>query len=352
MKRLIAITILLVSALPAHADVPPVTRAIDGFIRPAYGHFHQATVTLEADIDDLCAEPSSANLAAARTDFVDTVQFWSEVEPIRFGPVTEKNRLERILFWPDRKSIGLKQVQGALADKDPTATDPATLAGKSVAMQGLGALEFVLFGTGAEELETTKGEFRCSYANAIAANLQVMASDISAAWNAPDGIAKQLANPAADNPLYRTETEAVTEIFDVLVHGLELVRDVRINGFLGDDAKADKPKQAIFWRSEATVISIAANLNGLEKLFDAADFSPSLSADMAWIPGSIDFEFRNAENALGELTGPVADILADDAKRQKLAYAKLVTSSLSEIFGVRLAAALGLSAGFSSLDGD
>jgi predicted lipoprotein len=31
---------------------------------------------------------------------------------------------------------------------------------------------------------------------------------------------------------------------------------------------------------------------------------------------------------------------------------RLVTSSLSELFGVRLAGALGLTAGFSSLDGD
>ena len=59
-------------------------------------------------------------------------------------------------------------------------------------------------------------------------------------------------SPAPDNPLYRTAREAVTELLDVFVNGLELVRDVRLGGFLGDEAEDDKPKQALFWRSAQT----------------------------------------------------------------------------------------------------
>ena len=71
------------------------------------------------------------------------------------------------LFWPDRKGIALRQVQAILAKQDATATDPATLKTKSVAVQGLGALEYVLFGTGAEALALPEGDFRCDYGNAI-----------------------------------------------------------------------------------------------------------------------------------------------------------------------------------------
>jgi predicted lipoprotein len=350
-RFLAALATVVAAITPAHADAPLISRAIDGFIRPAYAGFHQETAALQTDVQALCAAPTRAKFDAARAHFVATVRAWAIVEPVRFGPVTEQNRLERILFWPDRKSIGLKQVQAALAGKDATATDPTTLAQKSVAMQGLGALEFVLFGTGSEALSAGDA-FRCDYGEAIAANLETIAAAISSDWADPDGFGRLLANPGADNSLYRNDTEAVTELFDVFVHGLELVRDVRISGFLGDEAKADKPKQAVFWRSEATVASIAGNLDGLKTLFDAADFSPSLGTDMEWIPGSIDFEFNNAERALTELDGPITDTLADADKRQKLTYVRLVTSSLSELFGVRLAAALGLSAGFSSLDGD
>jgi predicted lipoprotein len=64
------------------------------------------------------------------------------------------------------------------------------------------------------------------------------------------------------------------------------------------------------------------------------------------------FEFGNAANAASAADGPIADVLADPEKRSKLAYFGLVTSSLSNIFGTQMSGALGLTAGFSSLDGD
>ena len=59
------------------------------------------------------------------------------------GHLIEDNRFERVLFFPDRKSTGLKQVQAALAKPEDSVTTMETLKDKSVAMQGLGALEFV-----------------------------------------------------------------------------------------------------------------------------------------------------------------------------------------------------------------
>jgi predicted lipoprotein len=354
MRSLLLLLIAMVTAFasPARAENPVIAAAASGFVTPAYSAFQTASAELSDDMDALCAEPSPDRLAVAQSAFAGVVAAWSEAETIRFGPVTEENRLERILFWPDRKSTGLKQVQRALAEKDATATDPATLKGKSVAMQGLGALEFILFGTGAEGLALPGEDYRCAYGRAIAADLQDMAAAILAGWQSPDGIARQWANPGPDNQLYRTDDEAITELFNVFIHGLEMVRDVRISGFLGEQADSDRPKQAVFWRSGATTASIAANLRGMRKLFEASQLAALLPQDARWIAGSIGFEFDNADRALEAASGPIAETLADPARREKLAYARLVTSSLSELFGVRLAAALGLTAGFSSLDGD
>src|SRR5690606_25449867 len=108
--------------------------------------------TTRTNMEALCRDPSQDNLDAARAGFAALVGAWSQAEIIQFGPITEDNRSERILFWPDRKSIGLKQVQAAIADHDESATDPDRISGKSVAMQGLGALDFILFGTGSDDL--------------------------------------------------------------------------------------------------------------------------------------------------------------------------------------------------------
>ncbi|TIU36466.1 MAG: peptidase M75, Imelysin, partial [Mesorhizobium sp.] len=255
----------LLGVVPASAAVKAsdiIQRAIDGFVRPAYAGLHEHAEALTGSMRELCVTPSQGELDAARAEFSATVYAWSSAEIIGFGPIKENNRLERMLFWPDRKSIGLKQVQAALSDKDPTATDPAQLAGKSVAMQGLGALEFVLYGDGADALAGKDDPYRCAYGTAVAGNIEAMAGEVSATWNKPDGFAALWANPGPQNPLYRDGNEAVTELVGVFINELEMVRDVRLKGFFGGKPDADKPKQAIYWRSQNTTASLAGNLSG------------------------------------------------------------------------------------------
>jgi uncharacterized protein len=355
-KRLV-LTLFLASAGISAASAndkatDTVMASVDGFIRPAYGAVAERAGALSDDMSTLCVTPSADNLAKSRRDFQGATDAWSYAEIIRFGPVAEDNQLERLLFWPDRKGIGLKQVQEAIATKDAEAADPAKLAGKSVAMQGFGALEFVLFGTGSDTLATGRDAYRCDYGAAIAANIAKMTADIAAAWQKPDGFVDKWSRPGPDNPLYQTGTEAVTELLSVFVNGLEMLRDVRINGFLAGVAKFDKPKQALYWRSDGTTRSLAANLAGMKALFDASNLDDYLTTDMHWIAESIDTTFGNGIAAANAADGPIADALADREKRSKLVYLQIVTSSLSELFGRRLAEQFGLTAGFSSLDGD
>lgn len=356
--RVIVVACLaLAGCASAFAAEPPgaaamVQGAIRSYVAPAYARLAGKTGELDEAVGGLCAEPSGARLATARRAFAETVDAWSRIELVRFGPVTEENRLERILYWPDRRSIGLKQVQAILAGEDASAIDPTSLAGKSVAVQGLGALEFVLFGTGADELANSAG-FRCAYAAAISANVEMIAAAIDAAWRAGEGAAGLWAKPGPDNPLYRDGAEALGEAFDVMVHGLELVRDVRINGFLGKGADDDKPRQALFWRSGHTIASLRGNLASMESLLEAADMAAHLPDDRRWIERSARFELANAGRALAGLDGlSVEHILADPELRAKLDYVRLVTSSLSDVIGRQLSGEFGLTAGFSSLDGD
>lgn len=327
-----------------------VGAAIAGHVRPAYAELRARAEDLSGAVDGLCAAPSSSHLADARAEFERTVDAWSRIELLRVGPVTEGNRLERILFWPDRKGTGLKQVQAALATEDATAADPATLAGKSVAMQGLGALEFVLFGTGADTLAAAAG-YRCAYAAAIAQNVSAIAGALEEDWRRPGGYAEKWSDPGESNPYFRDDTEALNELLGVIVEGLELVRDQRL-GFLGATGSDDRPKQALFWRSGLTVENLAADLAGLSRLFEASGVAGALPPDQAWIASSIRFEFANAARAAASVPGPIEEALEDPVRRESLAYLRIVTKSLSELFGTRLAPEIGLTAGFSSLDGD
>lgn len=355
-KRLaLALPLFLAATLPASAAVKAsdvIGRAIDGFVRPAYASLGEHAAGLTKAVRQLCETPSEKNLEAARSAFSGTVEAWSVAEIIAFGPIKENNRLERMLYWPDRKSIGLRQVQATLASRDPSAADPTQLAQKSVAMQGLGALEYVLYGDGAESLAGKDDPYRCAYGAAVAVNVETMAGEVLDAWQKPDGFASLWANPGPKNPLYRDGNEAVTELVGVFINELEMIRDVRLKGFLGTRPDADKPKQAIYWRSRNTTASLAANLSGVDQLFEVSKLGDALPADARWMAESIHIQLANGVATAQSVAGPIDKALADPALRDKLEHFALITSSLSTLIGTRMTAEFGLTAGFSSLDGD
>ncbi|WP_018235139.1 imelysin family protein [Ensifer sp. BR816] len=339
------------------AALPGVmAKALDNFIIPGYRDLSRATADLGEKNAALCATPSTAALDEARAAFSDVVRKWSAIEIIRLGPALEQNRFERFLFYPDRKSTGLKQVQAILAKRDESATQAESLKSKSVAVQGLGALEYVLYGTGAESLASEEGGFRCRYGMAIAQNLTTIAGELLAAWEKPDGIQSAWKKAGPDNPLFRDNKEAATELLGVLVHSVEMIKDQRLRPFYAGPTagKADKgrPKLAIYWRSGNTMASLAANLRGLQTLFNVAGMENLLPGDSRSIAGSVNFLFKALISATDRIDGPIDAALTDEKQRSRLDFIGLNTADLLDRLNRDFGGAIGLGAGFSFADGD
>ncbi|WP_375452520.1 imelysin family protein [uncultured Devosia sp.] len=355
--RLVLALILALASGPAMAQMvttpSEVMRgAVNNFIRPAMDDFQMRTGALDQAMAGLCRQPAAETLAAAHAAFAQAAQSFGRIEAVRIGPIMEENRAERILFWPDRKGIALKQVQAILASADASATDAASLKGKSVAVQGLTALEFVLYGTGFETLKETDGSFRCRYGAAVAQNLGDIAGELVALWADETGIALHLMRPSAQFVDYRTPVEAQEELVGILSHGVEAVRDTRLNPFLAKGDAAAKPRLALFWRSGLTVPMLAANIDGLRALFVLSGIAGGVSGDAAALPMAIEAQFDVADAALAQVTAPVEAAVADPAQAQALADIVVATQQLGTLIGEQLSTALGLSVGFSSLDGD
>jgi predicted lipoprotein len=180
-RAALAFALLCLSAVSAHAeaDHAAIARAsLDQYIRPGYAQLAESAALLSQSVGALCTQPSAASLKGAQTAFAAMVATWGKVEPIRFGPVAEEHRYERIFYWPDPKGLGGRQVHEALAKQDQGVTETGALKGKSVALQGLPALEELLYGDGAEALAKGTGAaaFRCHFAASIAANVAATAS--------------------------------------------------------------------------------------------------------------------------------------------------------------------------------
>jgi hypothetical protein len=367
-KPLAAGLLFGLAALPAAAQqAPPATngaglneaavpgvmqKAIDDVIRPGYRAMHESASRLTAGMKALCAAPSSSNLKTAQAAFGDTVKAWSRIEIVQAGPIIEKNRFEHILFYPDRKGVGLRQVQALIAKADDKDATVEGVAGKSVALMSMTALEYVLYGNGSDVLGTQKDGFRCRYGAAVAGNIENVSKAIADEWDDPNGVQKSWKNPGKTSNDFMDNKEAVTALLGILVHGAENVRDQRLETFYKGDISAARPKMAIYWRSGNTWTSLTGNIEGLKTLWDKAGMADLLAPDKRDVVGKID-TLLDELTALAPTVNPDIDAaLASDAERGKIDRLLSETRDLTTDFSDGYGGAIGLSAGFSFADGD
>ncbi len=121
-------------------------------------------------------------------------------------------------------------MNAVLAAKDPAATDQTTLSAKSVAVQGLTALEYLLYGDGSDTLTGPDGAYRCAYAAAAAANVDRIAQELNGAWAEGGPATRLMTEPGAGNPLFQTHHEAAGKLIATIANGLELAADSMVGG--------------------------------------------------------------------------------------------------------------------------
>jgi predicted lipoprotein len=220
-------------------------------------------------------------------------------------------------------------------------------------VQGLPAFESLLY-TGSKALLAAGQfeDFRCALALAVANNLDAIAGEVLADWQAEDGWASLINNPGPDNPVYRTHAEAMTEILKAIVTALEQDRDQRLLPALGDRPEAVKASRAPYNASGQALPYLAASAEAIERFVSTTGMLAMLPADQKAYGASVLFEFSNLRSALDAAGPNLEAALADPDKRGKLTYAIVVLQSIRDLIQRHVAVAAGLSAGFNSLDGD
>ena len=342
-------------ALHAEADHAAIAKqSLEQYIRPGYAHLAESTAALNQSVAAVCRTPSEAALKDAKETFAATVQAWSLVEPIRFGPVAEQHRYERIFYWPDPKGLGARQVREALGKEDATVTEAASLSAKSVALQGLPALEYLLYGDDAGTLAKGGGKatFRCRFAETIAANLGGMAKDIAAGWQDSAPYAKAYLEPGHDNAAYHIQKEVTLELFKTFNAGIEWVRDQKLAKTLGAKPEQARPQLAPFWRSGLSFANMAGNLAGVRDLFAKGGFAQVVHQESAGVEDSVVFDLDHAIEVLRGMDKPIADAVRDEELRGKLEALRISLKAASTTAGDMISKGAGLSFGFNAMDGD
>ena len=327
-------------------------RVLDDHIRPSYAALDTQAGGLKGTLEILCKDPSPATLTAAQAAFRKTVVAWSRVEHIRFGPVAVEHRYERFAFWPDQKGIGARQIAAALAEMDPSVTSLETLASKSIALQGLTALEVLLFDEGYEGLtqKDAADAFRCRFAAAIGANLAAMAAAVDKGWTGDSGFASTFLNPGPDNPVYHKPQEVIQELYMAYTTELEVLKDKKLARVLGASPQAARGKRAEFWRSAMALESMAGNVDAITALFQIA-FAPIVDADFKGLDVAIVRALRRVSGRLKSIPEPLHETIAKSDVWTKLRHQVSILGALPTAASQAIAEAAGLM-GLNALDGD
>jgi predicted lipoprotein len=348
---------LVTGVAPAYADADHTSIAkasLEHYIRPGYAQLAQSTDTLKQSVATLCGKPSPEALKDTKKAFAVTVESWSIVEPIRFGPVAQEHRFERIFYWPDPKGLGTRQIRDALARQDKSVTEQTGLIGKSVALQGLPALEYLLYGDGAAMLEKggAEGAFRCTFAEAVAGNLAGMSNEIVAGWQDGAPYTKSYLEPGPANAAYHTPKEVTLELFKTFTAGIEWVRDQKLAKTLGAKPEQARPQLAPFWRSGLSFANMAGNLAGVRDLLAKGGFAQVVHQQSAGVENSIVFDLDHAIEVLRGMDSPIADAVRNEELRGKLEALRVSLKAASATAGDLISQGAGLSFGFNAMDGD
>lgn len=319
-------------------------------VAPAFKTLAGEAAKLAQAADDFSAAPGQDGFAAVRVAYESVSDAWMQAQFFRLGPLGGQQRAERFAYWPERRPIIDKQLSALLARTDPDALADDKFGQSSVAVQGLPALERLLYGDAARQVLSAGPEQKARIAviKAIAHNLNNLAQELTAAWE------KALSDPkTAAQPFTQDPNEAAAQLYAGLNTGLQIVSDQKIAAPRGQTIDKAKPKSAEQWRSGRSLNNIKLNLQALRgAMLDKSGFASLLPADQATLRDEIAIAFDEALAAADAAPEPLDATVADAEGRKKIGALLVAVNHIRDILRQKVPPAIGISIGFNELDGD
>ncbi len=313
-------------------------------ILPGYQKFAVDAVQLDISAKKYCEQPDEDKLNSLRAINRQTFLTWQAVQHLRFGPVQFLSRDSRIHFWPDQRGVIAKHYK-KLLEEVLLNEEKFDISEKSIALQGLSALEYLLY----KKLPPTKKD--CVVIVAITENLQTMAQGIVHDWtSSKDPYLPYFIYPGTrDHLIYETEQELVEQIVNSIYTELEFIVTKKLAIPLGDSIEKSRGRLAEGSRSMASLSAIAANLKACRELYMLA-FASELSNYP--LNGKIKSAFDQAQHTLVQINMPLKEAVRHAEQRVIVEQLLNDISLLKKLISTELTQELDLTLGFNALDGD
>lgn len=322
----------------------------DEVIIPAYQAFEKTAARFSHMADSHCRVGNTVDVAGLQKAFHPLMDAWQRLQWLRQGPAEFSFRHQRIQYWPDKHGSGGRQFRKLMNNPDPAVLEPDRFRDGSVALQGLPALERLLFIDTVDPSDFVAEDgtvsFRCRYLSAIGANLSVISGNLVRDYS---GVYRDaLVDPGPDNPFFESSGVSVSHYLSQLATQLEFIAGAKLADPLGfgEGASRVRLKQLESWRSKRSLRNLRINLDSLARVSDR------LLGDLLEDPGTIGTlagHWQSVRDALTGLPDGVSGADGEIAQLQRL-HDSLV--ALHGFIAGEVTMAIGVPLGFNSLDGD
>lgn len=339
-------------AAPGHAASPALDPVplIETWLLPRYDALAGATKAQATAWATFCAKPEAVGLPALKEAYGKAADAWNAVEFVTFGPISLSLRADRISFFPDRRNAITRGLAEIIGDPDAGRLEPTRFAQSSASVQGLPALERLLYEEGAADALLTGPEAarRCALGTAIATNLAAIAAEIRTAWgDKATGVLGAIVSGKGDPALFPDVGALPGMILTDLSGAYQRVTDTKILPVLGTGPAEAKPTLADNWRSGRSGRVAANMIRSADALLVAVGTQlpsrPQYVVNKAATGADAAADKLPADIGAAASTAQGASALQAAIKTFKVAQAS-VYKPVASYFGISL--------GFNALDGD
>lgn len=330
-------------ARDAESHYAIVQRTLDTHVLPHFAALEATAAKLPDAVEQVCKTGADGSREELLSDFRNTVLAYAGVAYLRFGPLIEGSRRERLSFWPDPRGIMNRQLRQLLAATDTAVLD--AIQKQSAAVQGLPALEALITDIEVPLGPAEAAAYRCKLASAIARNIVQLTSEINADWTKSGGWKDKMLRPGSDNDAYKEPRDAASELVKALLTGFQLIATTEIEPQVLKKRGFDGP----YTRSNLPKLYFRAGIDSLDAYYQAMALEAFLDDDKDWVKNWTGGAWRTLRESDGA-GGVVSGVPKTFAPPVRKVFDMLI--QMRRIVVGEISAAAALAVGFNELDGD
>ncbi|PVY69978.1 hypothetical protein C8D92_1108 [Tamilnaduibacter salinus] len=309
-------------------------------IGSGYQRLADHSAVLSSTLSRLCPMPNRQEDGVARMKMAwrDAFLAWQQVRFVDFGPIEQNSRAWQIQFWPDRKNLVGRKVDAWLEQADKVSA--SAIADAGVAIQGLPAIEYLLFDKRFRTGNATGWTQRCALLTAIGAHLEKVTRRLAEDWQAYGNF-------------YRSRDDFTATTVEAAMNAVEHLRSRRLGAAMG--LRGNTSTNAYLgdaWRSGESLAAQQASVAGLSNHF-LPGLKPLLTApDQKALFDDLTHQANETLSEYQSLGRPLKALLDTEAGYRQLQGVYIEVSQLEPLFIGQLASTLDIRRGFNSSDGD